>query len=704
MAATVANELLATGLPFGRDEARPLDDLGLRPLLDKVPLGIVLLDAAGLISYFNATAPVLLGLQPAQLKGARKFSELTEQVGLAVRPIPGTNAVVETSTPDGRILEVESAVLTGTGIVLIIDDVTLRRRAERAKLKSDAQYQSLFDKAVCGIYRDSLDGQPMRCNPALAQLNGYTSEQEFIDAVSARPVHWYVDPDRRAQFMQQLERDGAIKDFVSEGYRHKTGETYWMMENAWLVRDDDGKPAFIEGTIQDATERMLALGMVERQVNLDMLTGAVSRFRFFNQLDFLTGANSKGCTLLSIDLDHFKEVNDMLGHEGGDVVLREAARRLQEACGSSGTLARIGGDEFAITIAEALDEEAAERFAARIVAGMEGVYEVGGRTVPMGVSVGVAMYPSLASTCDELLGNADKALYQAKANGRNGYFIFGAEARRKTRDRKALAGDLALAIIRDELQLFYQPIVFSDTGMVEGLEALVRWVHPERGLLSPAEFLPFAEEEGLMADIGTWVLRRACEQGVSLPSHVQIAVNVSADQFRSPQIVEMVRDALASSGLPAKRLTLEVTETVILSSESLATRVIGRLAEMGVGIALDDFGTAYSSLSYLQRFSFNKVKIDKSFVQGMFDIPANMAVVRAVIGIGRDLGIEVVAEGVEERIQVDRLMREGCRRMQGYYFSKPKPFVDIASELARSQLSGLVDDDEEFPTRRHWRR
>ena len=676
-------------------DGRPDCEPGLRALLDKVPLGIIAIDGSGRVKFCNSTAPEILGLDPQDKFDRASFTELVLKAGLVVKPVAGSETIVETATTDGRTLEIDATPIGSDGIVLIIEDVTTRRQDEREKQQTAAEYRSLFENAVCGIYRDTFDGEPVRCNAALAQLNGYATEAEFVEAVKAKPIRWYVDPSRREEFMRRMHADGGVRDFVSEGYRHRTGEPYWLMENAWFVRDEQGKPLYIEGTIQDATERMLALGAAERQANHDMLTGAMSRFRFFTELDRLTSPDSKGCTLFAIDLDHFKDVNDMLGHEGGDTVLKEVARRLRELCSNFGTLARIGGDEFAITVPAAIDETQASAFGRKIVSAVDEIFDVGGRAVSMGVSVGAAIYPDLAVNCDELLGNADKALYTAKANGRNGHCVFGAQMRRDTHARKILTRDLSHALAREELELYYQPIIYSDTGMVEGLEALLRWNHPERGLLLPRDFLPVAEEEGLMAEIGTWVLDRACRQAAALPGHIQVSVNISADLFRSPKILDTVRESLARSGLPAKRLALEITENVILSSETLAARVIGRLSDMGVAIALDDFGTAYSSLSYLQKFSFTKVKIDKSFVMGMFDIPANMAVVRAIVGIGRDLGIEVVAEGVEDRMQVERLMREGCRRMQGFYFSKPKPFLEIASELALSQLKPVLDDDDE---------
>jgi diguanylate cyclase (GGDEF)-like protein/PAS domain S-box-containing protein len=669
-------------------------------IVDSVPLGLIVLDGAGHVTLSNPKAREMLGLLPTASNGAFDLAATAALLGEGDCRIEDGRPVFEVMNNDGRLLEITSSRMSCGAAVIIIDDVTTDRQQLRALRLAEQEYSSLFSNAVCGIYRDALDGTPIRCNPALAQLNGYATEDEFIAAVKARPGYWYADPERADYFKQLMQRDGGVKDLVSECYRHRTGERFWIMENAWYVRDRDGNPLYIEGTIQDATERMTTLSMIEKQANIDALTGAYSRFRFFNQLDHMTSASSPGCTLFSIDLDNFKQINDQMGHAAGDIALQEAASRLRSLLDEASFLARIGGDEFAILTARQLSEEQAADLAQSIVAVMADPVEVKGHSLPMSVSVGVAIYPQLAANFDELLGNADKALYAAKANGRNGFCVFGKSMRSRSQQKRVLSNELACALTNNQLELHYQPIVFSDTGMVEAYEALIRWQHPERGLLMPADFLPLAEEEGLMGDIGSWVMQRACQDALALPPHVQVAINVSADQFRSPRILDTLKEALSHAGLEPHRLSIEITETVILSHEQVAKRVLGRLSEMGISVALDDFGTAYSSLSYLQKYSFNKVKIDKSFVRGMFDIPADLAVVRAIVGIGRDLGIEIIAEGVENRMQMERLAREGCKRMQGFYFAKPKPLSEVCADLALAQMSPLLEQEEAAPA---WR-
>lgn len=684
------------------DEDKAASPVFLSRIVEEVPLGLIVAGRDGEFKYCNAAARRLLGLQPGEAGSCCDIAAAAEKLGHGSSRTVDGRPVFEVMNAEGRWLEISASAGPGGNNIIVVDDVTSERQQRRALSLAEEEYSSLFNNAVCGIYRDALDGTPIRCNPALAQLNGYETEEEFITAVKARPGVWYADPERAAEFRRQMEKDGGVKDLVSECLRHRNGERFWIMENAWYVRDREGNPLFIEGTIQDATERMTTLGVIERQANVDALTGADSRFRFFNQLEFHTQPNSQGCTLFSIDLDNFKQVNDQMGHEAGDLALREAARRLKAVLPEHSSLARIGGDEFAVLTSHPMTEEAAAGMARSIVAAMADPVEVKGHSLPMGASVGAAIYPALAASFDELLGNADKALYAAKAAGRNGFCVFGDAMRSRSHQRRLLSSELLHAIRSDQLELYYQPIVFSDTGMTEAFEALLRWNHPTRGLMLPADFLPLAEEDGLMTNVGNWVMRRAAEDALALPDHVQVAINVSADQFRSPRIIDTLKDVLAETGLLPSRLTLEVTETVILSSETVAKRVLGRLSEMGIAVALDDFGTAYSSLSYLQKFSFNKVKIDKSFVRGMFDIPADMAVVRAIIGIGRDLGIEVVAEGVENRMQMERLAREGCKRMQGFYFSKPRPLSEVAADLAVSQMSSLMEPS--LPLQRPQRR
>jgi diguanylate cyclase (GGDEF)-like protein/PAS domain S-box-containing protein len=550
----------------------------------------------------------------------------------------------------------------------------------------EAEYRSLFDNALCGIYRDKLDGTPVRCNPALVALNGYDSEDAYLKAVTGQHGACYVDPARGEEFKRRMREEGGVHDFVSEVYRHKTRERFWITENAWYVLDRAGSPIFIEGTIQDATERMSAMAIVERQANVDALTGVASRFRFMNQLMAATANPQKNCTLFSIDLDRFKEVNDQLGHAAGDAVLKAAARRLLDISGGTALVARLGGDEFALLLEGRFQDADIEVLAERIVEALREPVEIFGRNIMTGASVGVASFPAHAADCEELLANADLSLYQVKLSGRLGYHLFDSHLRTRRTEQQEIEAELKRAIVADELELYYQPIVNSRTGAIEAFEALMRWNHPARGFLQPGQFIPVAEEAGLMTELGNWAIRRACAQAVLLPEHIQVAVNVSPNQFRSTSIVSNLRDSLAATGLDAKRLVLEVTESVILSSEMIADKVLGDLLATGAQLALDDFGTGYSSLTSLQRYKFSKVKIDRSFVSGLPSDPANLAIVRAVLGIGQDLGVDVVAEGVEHGAEADALSREGCVSMQGYLFGKPASFADAVASLAVSAL------------------
>ena len=658
-------------------------------IIEAVQHGIVLIDSHGEINFCNAAALDLLGL-PQELAG-RSFniSEIMPRLtGLTLSPGEDASAAEVEISPQ-RFIRIQVRKLTIGGIAIIVADTSRDRNGQSAQLLAEAEYRSLFQNAVCGIYRDKLDGTPVRCNPALAVLNGYENEVEYISAVSGMHGAWYVDPSRPNEFKRLLSSEGRVRDLVSEVYRHRTREKFWITENAWYVRDAAGNPIYVEGTIQDATERITTLAIIERQANLDTLTGVASRFRFLNCLETETKPDKLGCTLYSIDLDKFKEVNDLLGHAAGDIVLKVIANRLQALAGEPCLLARLGGDEFAVLQPGQRSKTSVEAFARKIVVALREPLRITGHDLTLGGSVGVSMFPNQATDAEELLGNADLAMYQAKAAGRNGFRVFDYELRSDLQNRKELELELRRAIERDQLELYYQPIVQAGTGAVEGYEALMRWNHPKRGFLPPSQFIPMAEEAGLMTELGNWAITRACRQAITLPAHIKVAVNVSPSQFRSASILVKLRNVLLETKLDPTRLILEITETAILFDELIAGKILKELQALGVLIALDDFGTGFSSLSYLQRFPFNKVKIDRSFVAGMLDLPANLAVIRAVLGIGRDLGIRVVAEGVETQLQVNALLHEGCELIQGYFYGKPKPYAEIVKDLAMPQATEL---------------
>jgi diguanylate cyclase (GGDEF)-like protein len=372
-----------------------------------------------------------------------------------------------------------------------------------------------------------------------------------------------------------------------------------------------------------------------------------------------------------LDLDQFKTVNDTLGHPVGDRLLQSVAERLLDVLRETDTLARLGGDEFAI-LQTAIDSPLdATVLAGRMIAPLAKPFEIAEQQIVIGVSVGIAFAPQDGLDADQLAKCADLALYRAKADGRGVYRLFQAEMDARMQARRAMELDLHRALDGSQLELFYQPLIDLRARRIAGFEALLRWRHPTRGLVSPDQFIPLAEETGMIVPIGEWVLRQACAAATEWPDNLKVAVNLSAVQFKSRNLVAATVSALRESGLPANRLELEITETVMLHDTEATLATLHQFRELGIEIAMDDFGTGYSSLSYLRSFPFDRIKIDQTFVQELGSRPDCMAIVRAVAALGNDLGMAITAEGVETRQQLDALALVGCTEFQGYLFSRP---------------------------------
>jgi diguanylate cyclase (GGDEF)-like protein len=394
--------------------------------------------------------------------------------------------------------------------------------------------------------------------------------------------------------------------------------------------------------------------------------------------------------VLCLDLDHFKRINDSLGHPIGDALLIEVASRLTTCVGPGDTVARLGGDEFAIVQSCDGDEPSAvPALASRIVEIVSAPYEIAGHQLVIGVSVGISLAPDDGDNPDDLLKNADLALYRAKADGRNTYRFFETGMDARAQARRVMELDLRLALQRNEFEVHYQPIRDIATNEIAVCEALVRWRHPERGLIAPIQFIPLAEETGLIGQLGEWVLRQACRDAARWTTAC-VAVNLSPVQFRDRDLVATVKDALTQSGLPADRLELEITESVLLQNSEGTRAMLHALRRFGIKISLDDFGTGYSSLSYLRSFPFDKIKIDRSFVNEIATGKDSLAIIRAVTGLGRSLGITTTAEGVETDEQLDLLSREGCTQAQGYLISKPRPVAELEGLLGKPRESAVA--------------
>ncbi len=417
----------------------------------------------------------------------------------------------------------------------------------------------------------------------------------------------------------------------------------------------------------------------------DPLTGLWNRAGLRERLDeALARARRTGgaIAVLCVDLDRFKAVNDTLGHPTGDALLVKVAERLRSASRDSDIVARLGGDEFAIVQAETPQPQGAETLAARLVDLIGRTYVVGGHMLNIGASIGVAVSPSDGEDADALLKHGDLALYRAKSDGRGVFRFFEPGMDAEMQARRLLEIDLRRALALKEFRLVYQPQVQLEPDAITGFEALLRWGHPTRGEVSPADFIPLAEEIGLITPIGEWVLRTACAEAASWSRPASIAVNLSPVQFRGAKLVETVTSVLAHTGLDPTRLELEITESALLENTDTVLRVLKGLRAMGVRISMDDFGTGYSSLSYLQKFPFDKIKIDQSFVRDMGDGGESHAIVRAVAGLGASLGMRTVAEGVETPEQLARMRREGCSDVQGYLTGRPIAPDAIAALLA----------------------
>jgi diguanylate cyclase (GGDEF)-like protein/PAS domain S-box-containing protein len=480
--------------------------------------------------------------------------------------------------------------------------------------------------------------------------------------------------ERWRQFLEDLERWRPFRNIVSlcedaQGI-HRT-----VRLSGKPVFHTTGRPIGYRGTATDITTEIEAGRRAEYLAMHDALTQLPNRVLLLERLDQAIASVSRRrdmAALLLLDLDRFKDVNDTLGHPAGDLVLKEVAARLSACVREVDTVARIGGDEFAIVQVGINDAAEAQQLSRRVLDLFQTPLELDGHDALVTASIGVALIPTDASVPSKLLQLADIALYRAKEDGRNATRFFEPEMDARLQRRKAIERELRLALTRDQLELYYQPKISLLNDELAGVEALVRWRHPERGLVLPGEFIGIAEETGLILQLGEWVLRTATRQA-SRWRDIQVSVNLSPAQFRQPDLVDVVASALGESGLAPHRLELEITESVLIQQPDAAAKLLDDLKTLGVRVAMDDFGTGYSSLSYLQRFHFDKIKVDRSFIGAIGIEPSAAAIVRAVINLASSLGMLTCAEGVETDEQLAALRDEGCSEVQGYLFGKPMP-------------------------------
>jgi len=485
---------------------------------------------------------------------------------------------------------------------------------------------------------------------------------------------------------QQLSRGARnAKGYAAETRVDTACGPRTLRSRALLSQHRKGQADYVLFVAEDATEELAAHAQIHHMAHHDALTGLPNRTLFNERLKqaLVRGHEDEKLTAaLCLDLDNFKNINDSLGHAFGDKLLRALGKRLRRELREHDTLARLGGDEFAVVLTRLDSREAACSTAQRLIDAISPPFQIEGHQFTVGVSIGIALAPDDNEQAEQLLGYADMALYEAKRNGRNRYECFHVELDVAARQRRLVETDLRTALHLGQLHLHYQPVVDQLSSSVTGYEALLRWQHPTRGMVMPMDFIPIAEETGLIHELGIRALNLACQEAATWDSEQTVSVNLSPVQFKNANLVHTVSLALADSGLPARRLELEITESVLLGNSEENVRTLRALKDLGVSISLDDFGTGYSSLGYLRSFPFDRIKIDKSFVHDMCDSREAMSIIRAITELSNSLMIKTTAEGVESEEQMLRLRAEGCSHFQGYLYGRPVPAGERLKQVA----------------------
>ena len=592
-----------------------------------------------------------------------------------------TKTLVESK--NGRIIAIVNQPMEGGGWVATHEDITELRRAEMERDRNRAFLDTLIDHMPITVsVKDARDGRYVLVNRAAETLFAVPREQ-----ILGKRLH-EVFPKAEADFFAARDREimqSPDQLIVTEHAVNTPHDgTHILMSKKLAIRGENGEPQYLLGLSEDITERKRAEERITYLAHHDPLTDLPNRAAFNEQLSFAREravAAGDAFAVLCLDIDRFKEVNDVFGHAAGDAVLGDVAKKLAGAA-EGAFLARLGADEFAFICSEGAQPAAAAALAQRVQSAFAAELDVDGYRRRAELSIGIAIFPTDGADNAALLANAGAALDRAKEEGRGAIHFFAATMDLELRERRALQHDLQSAIARNELALHYQPQARVD-GEIVGFEALARWQHPTRGTVSPGTFIPLAEESGLIVPMSEWILRTACREAASWPRNLQIAVNLSPVQFRHGDLAGLVHTVLLETGLSPDRLELEVTEGVLIDDFSRAVSILRRLKSLGVRIAMDDFGTAYSSLSYLQSFPFDKIKIDQAFISNVERNRQSAAIARAVIALARVLGLPVLAEGVETKEQLAFLAREGCDEVQGYLIGRPRPIAEYASVLAR---------------------
>ena len=599
----------------------------------------------------------------------------------------GARAKTQEALSGGRTIETAHVFSPGLGWVVTHEDVTdeiarteivQRRKAEfeRQNIRLDAAVNNISQ----GLCMYDARGRLVICNQPYARIYNLP-EQYLKPGTQLEDILGYLFDHGMSTMTNREAYINWRRDVISRGVYGKN--VHELNGRTIMMQHHPMKDGGWVSTHEDITEQRQNEARIRHLARHDALTDLPNRIQFLEEMTQVETSIVRGekAAVLCIDLDHFKGINDTLGHAMGDAVLKQVSARLWGTTRETDVLARLGGDEFSLLLKPIEGPREAAMVAERIVKAIAAPFSINGHHILIGASVGIAMAPGDGITTDELMKNADLAAYRAKSDGRSTYHFFEPGMDATLQQRRVIESGLRMALQNEELRLVFQPLVGLKENRITCFEALLRWDHPEHGAISPVEFIPVAEDTGLIVPIGEWELREACKTATSWPGNIRVAVNLSPVQFKNRKLFELVQSALSDAGLPPSRLELEITESLLLADSEPTLETLHRLRGLGIRIAMDDFGTGYSSLSYLRAFPFDKIKIDRSFMRDLSRNGDNLAIIKAVIGLGHSLGMSMTAEGIETEEQLAAVRDQGCNEVQGFLFSPPMPAVAVQTLL-----------------------
>jgi diguanylate cyclase (GGDEF)-like protein len=597
-----------------------------------------------------------------------------------------------------RVIERSARFSAGLGWVMTHEDVTdtvirsdtiQRRKAELER--QNYRLEAAVNNISQGLCMFDPKGRLVICNRPYQRIYGLP-EQYLKPGTRLEDILAYLFDQGMSAGEDRESYVEWRREVISRGVYGKS--VHELNGRIIMMQHHPMKDGGWVSTHEDVTEQRQTEARMHHLARHDALTDLPNRIQFLEEMGAMEMAIARGerAAVLWIDIDHFKAINDTLGHAMGDAVLKQVSARLWGTTRETDVLARLSGDEFSLLLKPIDGPREAALVAERIVKAIGAPFTVAGQQIMIGASVGVALAPGDGTTADALMKNADLACYRAKSDGRSTYHFFEPGMDAALQRRRSIEAGLRTALAHNELRLAFQPLVGLPENRITCFEALLRWEHADRGAISPVEFIPVAEETGLIQPIGEWVLREACRTAAGWPGQVRVAVNMSPVQFRNPRLFDTVQAAIAEARLSPDRLEIEITESLLLTDSEQTLETLHRLRDLGVRIALDDFGTGYSSLSYLRRFPFDKIKIDRSFMRDLTRKGDSLAIIKAIIGLGHSLGMELVAEGVETEEQLNAVREQGCNEVQGFYFSPPMPPAAVQLLLETTGGRGIGPD------------